>query len=79
MSNSKEYLRSRSCITEGDVVFMDLTDLMTYTKLVQLESVLIFVEDNHPEYHGIINSLKFEIRALIKTNTKEEEDNSLNY
>lgn len=78
MSNSKEYLRSRSCITDGDVVFMDLTDLMNYTKLVQLESVLSFVEDNHPDYFGIINSLKFEIRAITKSN-KKEEDNSLNY
>lgn len=80
MKNSKEYLRAKSCITDGDIVFVDLTNLMNYTKLVQLETILDFVETNHPEAFGMINSMKFEIRAIMKEIDKEEESpNTLNY
>ncbi len=80
MNNSKEYLRAKSCITDGDIVFIDLTNLMNYTKLVQLETMLDFVETNHPEAYGMINSMKFEIRVIMKDINKEEETpNTLNY
>ncbi len=80
MQNSKEFLRKKSCITEGDVVFLDIVNLMQYTKLVQLETMLEFMEDNHPEAHGMMNTMKFEIRAIMKEIKESQEDtNTLNY
>lgn len=79
MENSKEYLRSKSCITNGDVVFIDIIHLMNYTKLVQLESLLDFVEINEPESYGLINSLKFEIRSIMKEIENSKEPTGLNY
>lgn len=79
MKNSKEYLTAKSCITDGDIVFVDLINLMNYTKLVQLETMLDFIETNHPEAYGMINSMKFEIRVIMKEIDKEESPNTLNY
>ncbi len=72
MTEAKKYLQSKCVVSQGDIVFMGLKELMEYTKLVQLESVLTFVEDNHPEAHGMMNSMKFQIRE-IKNNQEIEE------
>jgi len=75
MTEAKKYLQSKCVVSQGDIVFMGLKELMEYTKLVQLESVLTFVEDNHPEAHGMINSMKFQIRE-IKNNQEIEEESA---
>lgn len=70
MSEAKKYLQKKCVVTTGDVVFIGLVDLMDYTKLVQLEATLSFVEDNLPESYGVINDIKFRIREIL---LKEEE------
>jgi len=78
MENSKTYLKNKGCITEGDVVFMDIIDLLQYTKIVQLETMLDFLETNEPTAYGMINTIKFELRAIMK-NSQHNVNNSLNY
>lgn len=72
MTEAKKYLQSKCVVSSGDIVFVGLKELMEYTKLVQLESVLTFVEDNHPEAHGMINSMKFQIREIKDAQEIEE-------
>ena len=80
MVNSKEYLRNKSCITDGDMVFIDLIDLMNYTKLVQLDTMLDFLENNYSEAYGMINTIKLEIRAIMKDlEVSKEDTNTMNY
>lgn len=71
MKKYKKYLQDKCVVSKGDVVFIGLKELMDYTKLVQLESVLEFVEDNHPEAYGMINSLNFEIREILAKQVEE--------
>ena len=72
MTEAKKYLQSKCVVSSGDIVFVGLKELMEYTKLVQLESVLTFVEDNHPEAHGMMNSMKFQIREIKDAQEIEE-------
>ena len=75
MSEAKKYLQRRCVVTTGDVVFIGLKDLMEYTKLVQLEATLNFVEDNLPESYGVINDIKFKIREILQEEEVENTDN----
>lgn len=72
MKEAKKYLQNKCVVTTGDIVFIGLKELMEYTKLVQLEALLEFIEDNNPEASGMINSMKFQIRE-IKNNQEIEE------
>lgn len=72
MTEAKKYLQNKCVVSTGDIVFIGLKELMEYTKLVQLEALLEFVEDNHPEAFGMINTLNFQIRE-IKNNQEIEE------
>jgi hypothetical protein len=75
MTEAKKYLQRRCVVTTGDVVFIGLKDLMEYTKLVQLEATLNFVEDNLPESYGVINDIKFKIREILQEEEVENTDN----
>lgn len=78
MTEAKKYMQRKCVVSQGDIVFIGLKELMEYTKLVQLESVLGFVEDNHPEAHGMINTMKFQIREILNGEVIEEESSKPN-
>lgn len=78
MTEFKKYLQRRCVVTSGDVVFIGLKDLMEYTKLVQLESTLIFVEDNLPESYGVINDIKYKIRDILNQEELENKEANIN-
>lgn len=75
MKEAKKYLQSKCVVSQGDIVFIGLKELMEYTKLVQLESILEFIEDNHPEAYGMMNSINFEIREIMEKEVEKELDN----
>ncbi len=76
MREAEKYLQRNAVINISDTVGISLAKLMEYTKLVQLESLLTFVEDNHTESYGLINSIKFEIREILNNEQYENEDES---
>lgn len=65
MNEAKKYLQNKCVVSKGDIVFIGLKELMDYTKLVQLEATLNFVEDNLPDAYGVINDIQFKIRDIL--------------
>ena len=76
MKKAKSYLQRHCVVNQGDIVFIGLKELMEYTKLVQLESVLDFVKDNHDDSVGVINELNYQINAIL--NNEEVENKQKN-
>lgn len=76
MREAEKFLQRHAVINMSDTVGISLPKLMDYTKLVQLETLLNFVEDNHSDSVGLINSLKFEIREILNSEILEDENDS---
>jgi len=72
MKKTLKFLEDKSSIGANDIMTMSLDDLTILLKINQLETMITFMQMNYPEELGIIHTLEFELKNVLKEQENKE-------
>lgn len=75
MEKAIKYLEENSSITGNETVNMGLEQLTILIKIVQLETLIEFVQLNFPEELALLHTFQFELKGLLRVEAIKEELN----
>jgi len=73
MEKAIKYLEDNSSVTARDLVTISLEKLTILIKITQLETMIDFIVMNYPSEIGLLHTLEFELKYLLKEESKKEE------
>lgn len=82
MEKAIKYLEDNSSVTAGDIVNINLEKLTILIKITQLETMIDFIVMNYPSEIGLLHTLEFELKYLLKEEKNKEklsEEDSISF
>lgn len=78
MEEAKNYLQRNCLINVNGMAMIRLEKLITYSNLIQLETLLEYVQENSPTSTEVISTIKTEIKDILDGESSEEETKESN-
>jgi len=75
MEKAVNYLNDNSTITGNEIVNIDAERLSILIKIIQLETLIEFVQINYPEEIALLHTFQFELKGLLRNEKIKEQLN----
>jgi len=75
MEKAINYLNDNSSITGNEIVNIDAERLSILIKIIQLETLIEFVQINYPEEIALLHTFQFELKGLLRNEKIKEQLN----
>jgi hypothetical protein len=75
MEKAINYLNDNSSISGNEIVNIDAERLSILIKIIQLETLIEFVQINYPEEIALLHTFQFELKGLLRNEKIKEQLN----